>query len=287
MDINEILSKVDHTLLSQTATWDEIKAVCDDGMKYRTASVCIPASFVKRAKEYVGEALKICTVIGFPNGYSTTAAKVFETADAVENGADEIDMVINIGTGGQMAYIDNGVKFGDYETRPFFAGRTTRAGTQLPSGRQLNTLIEFITDIGNEIFGAETDKETAWNYVDGLNDRPGDTEGLKLDFGFFDSDGGSISGISGSNLTVRKFFHAVYDSMSEAYYQKSRVLTDAGDKVSGKIICTGGVVRKNRVLLDFFADKFGMNCAMAPYVEDSMMGLLRFMRWCVYDEKLM
>ena len=186
-----------------------------------------------------------------------------------------------------MAYIDNGVKFGDYETRPFFAGRTTRAGTQLPSGRQLNTLIEFITDIGNEIFGAETDKETAWNYVDGLNDRPGDTEGLKLDFGFFDSDGGSISGISGSNLTVRKFFHAVYDSMSEAYYQKSRVLTDAGDKVSGKIICTGGAVRKNRVLLDFFADKFGMNCAMAPYVEDSMMGLLRFMRWCVYGEKLM
>ncbi len=97
MDIKEILSKVDHTLLSQNATWEEIKQICDDGMKYKTASVCIPASFVKQAKEYVGEKLAICTVIGFPNGYSTTATKVFETADAVKNGADEIDMVINVG----------------------------------------------------------------------------------------------------------------------------------------------------------------------------------------------
>lgn len=97
MNINEILSKVDHTLLSQSATWDEIKAICDDGMKYKTASVCIPASFVKQAKEYVGEKLAICTVIGFPNGYSTTETKVFETEDAISNGADEIDMVINIG----------------------------------------------------------------------------------------------------------------------------------------------------------------------------------------------
>ncbi|MBQ5889732.1 MAG: deoxyribose-phosphate aldolase [Clostridia bacterium] len=97
MDINEILLRVDHTLLTQSATWDEIKAICDDGMKYKTASVCIPASYVKAAKEYVGEGLKICTVIGFPNGYSTTETKCFETADAIKNGADEIDMVINIG----------------------------------------------------------------------------------------------------------------------------------------------------------------------------------------------
>lgn len=97
MNIKDILSKVDHTLLSQSATWDEIKAICDDGMKYNTASVCIPASYIKQAKEYVGEKLAICTVIGFPNGYSTTATKVFETADAVNNGADEIDMVINVG----------------------------------------------------------------------------------------------------------------------------------------------------------------------------------------------
>lgn len=97
MDINEILSKCDHTFLSQSATWEEIKAICDDGMKYKTASVCIPASYVKQAKEYVGEKLTICTVIGFPNGYSTTAVKCFEAEDAVKNGADEIDMVINIG----------------------------------------------------------------------------------------------------------------------------------------------------------------------------------------------
>ena len=97
MDIKEILSKTDHTLLSPSATWEEIRSLCDEGMEYSTASVCIPASFVKRAKEYVGDKLKICTVIGFPCGYSTTAAKCAETADAVENGADEIDMVINIG----------------------------------------------------------------------------------------------------------------------------------------------------------------------------------------------
>ena len=97
MEIKYILSKCDHTLLAQAATWDEIRAICDDGMKYETASVCIPPSFVKRAKEYVGDRLAICTVIGFPNGYNTTAVKVFETEDAIRSGADEIDMVINIG----------------------------------------------------------------------------------------------------------------------------------------------------------------------------------------------
>ena len=97
MEISEILAKCDHTLLTQTATWNEIKAICDDGMKYKTASVCIPASFVKQAKEYVGERLAICTVIGFPNGYATTASKCFMATDAVDNGADEVDMVINIG----------------------------------------------------------------------------------------------------------------------------------------------------------------------------------------------
>jgi deoxyribose-phosphate aldolase len=97
MDIKDILSKVDHTLLNPKATWEEIKNICDDGMKYCTASVCIPPSFVKRAKEYVGENLKICTVIGFPNGYNTTDVKIFETENALKNGADEIDMVINLG----------------------------------------------------------------------------------------------------------------------------------------------------------------------------------------------
>ena len=97
MELKEILAKCDHTLLAQTSTWEQIKAICDDGMYYKTASVCIPASFVKQAKEYVGDKLAICTVIGFPNGYSTTAAKCFMASDAVDNGADEVDMVINIG----------------------------------------------------------------------------------------------------------------------------------------------------------------------------------------------
>ncbi len=97
MNVQNILSKCDHTLLSQTATWEQIKKICDEGMQYATASVCIPPSYVKQAKEYVQGKLAICTVIGFPNGYNTTAVKVFETKDAVANGADEIDMVINIG----------------------------------------------------------------------------------------------------------------------------------------------------------------------------------------------
>lgn len=97
MDINEILTHVDHTLLSQTATWDEIRQICDDGIRYHTASVCIPPCYVKKACEYVEGKTAVCTVIGFPNGYMTTSVKKFETEDAVKNGADEIDMVINIG----------------------------------------------------------------------------------------------------------------------------------------------------------------------------------------------
>ena len=105
MEKEEILKRLDHTLLKQTATWEQIKKICDEGMEYQTASVCIPPCFVKRAKEYVGDKVAVCTVIGFPNGNMTTAAKVFETEDAVKNGADEIDMVINVGD----------VKAGDYD----------------------------------------------------------------------------------------------------------------------------------------------------------------------------
>lgn len=97
MELAKIVGTVDHTLLKQVATWEQIQELCDDAMHYQTASVCIPASYVKQAKEYVGDAMRVCTVIGFPNGYSTRAVKVFETQDAVQNGADEIDMVINIG----------------------------------------------------------------------------------------------------------------------------------------------------------------------------------------------
>ena len=97
MDRKEIIKHVDHTLLAQTATWEEIRQICDDAISYGTASVCIPPSYVKQVKEYVQDRIAICTVIGFPNGYMTTKTKAFETKDALENGADEIDMVINLG----------------------------------------------------------------------------------------------------------------------------------------------------------------------------------------------
>ena len=105
MDYSELLRHVDHTLLAPTATWDQVKAVCDEGLTCRTASVCIPPRYVKRAAAYVGNQLKVCTVVGFPNGYSTPEVKVFETEDAIRGGADEIDMVVNLGL----------VKSGDWE----------------------------------------------------------------------------------------------------------------------------------------------------------------------------
>ena len=134
MDIREILSKVDHTVLSQTATWEDIRALCDDGIRYGTASVCIPACYVSRAAQYSAGRLPICTVIGFPNGYSTTAAKAFETRDAVENGADEIDMVIAIGA----------LKAGDTD----YVRRDIAAVREACSGKVLKVIIEtcLLTD---------------------------------------------------------------------------------------------------------------------------------------------
>lgn len=112
MNVEEILSRCDHTLLTVSATWNDIKQVLDDGIKYHTASACIPPCFVKKAKEYAGDSLAVCTVIGFPNGYNTTKTKVFETADAIANGADEIDMVINIGAlkEGKFDYVENEIR---------------------------------------------------------------------------------------------------------------------------------------------------------------------------------
>ncbi len=128
MDHKEILRHVDHTILTTTATWEQVKALCDEGMRYETASVCIPAAYVKRAANYVGGKLKICTVIGFPNGYSTTAVKVFETEDAVRNGADEIDMVINLGM----------VKDGDWDG----VQEEIRAVKESCKGRVLKVIVE-------------------------------------------------------------------------------------------------------------------------------------------------
>lgn len=128
MEIQEILRRVDHTLLQQTATLDQIKALCDDAIRYHTASVCIPPSYVRAAADYVGDRMKICTVIGFPNGYSTTRVKVFETEDAVRCGADEIDMVLNLGW----------VKDGRWEDLL----REIRAVKESCAGRVLKVIVE-------------------------------------------------------------------------------------------------------------------------------------------------
>ena len=128
MDHKEILKHVDHTLLTTTATWEQVKELCDEGIRFETASVCIPAAYVKRAADYVNGKLKVCTVIGFPNGYSTTAVKVFETEDAIRNGADEIDMVINLGM----------VKEGDWEG----VIREIRAVKESCKGRVLKVIVE-------------------------------------------------------------------------------------------------------------------------------------------------
>ena len=138
MNTSEVLKIVDHTLLTQTATWEDIKTILDDGIKYETASACIPAAYVKQAVEYVEGKLPICTVIGFPNGYSTTATKVFETKDAIANGASEIDMVINIGF----------LKDGDWDPKEFcvedsafgFIRMKNGAVIELEAALALNTL---------------------------------------------------------------------------------------------------------------------------------------------------
>lgn len=134
MRVEEILRHVDHTLLSQTATWEEIRKLCDEAIEYQTASVCIPPSYVQQAKEYVGSRMAVCTVIGFPNGYHTTAVKAAETADAVKNGADEVDMVIDLGW----------VKDGRYD----LAEEEIRAVKKAADGRILKVIIEtcFLTE---------------------------------------------------------------------------------------------------------------------------------------------
>lgn len=134
MDIKEILSKVDHTLLNVDSTWEQVKELCEDAIKYQTASVCIPPSFVARVKDFVGTRMTICTVIGFPNGYSTSAAKVSETLDAIKNGADEIDMVINVGA----------LKDGDEDSLE----KEIRAVREACAGRILKVIIEtcLLTD---------------------------------------------------------------------------------------------------------------------------------------------
>ena len=161
MEIEKILGMVDHTLLLQTSTWEEIQALCVDAMKYGTASVCIPPCYVKQAKEYMGDRMKVCTVIGFPNGNHTTATKVFETEDAVANGADEIDMVINVGMlkAGNDAYVLDEIK----AIKRACNGRLPKViiETCLLTEEEKIRMCEIVTESGAEYIKTSTGFSTA------------------------------------------------------------------------------------------------------------------------------
>lgn len=161
MNQKEILKMVDHTLLLQTATWEEIKVICDDAVKYEVASVCIPTCYVKKAKEYVGEKCRICTVIGFPNGNYTTTTKIFETRDAVTNGADEIDMVINVGMlkAKQYSYILEEIK----AIKEACEGRILKViiETCLLSEEEKIKMCEIVTESGADFIKTSTGFSTA------------------------------------------------------------------------------------------------------------------------------
>ena len=161
MEIEKILGMVDHTLLLQTSTWEEIQALCVDAMKYGTASVCIPPCYVKQAKEYMGDRMKVCTVIGFPNGNHTTATKVFETEDAVANGADGIDMVINVGMlkAGNDAYVLDEIK----AIKRACKGRLLKViiETCLLTEEEKIRMCEIVTESGAEYIKTSTGFSTA------------------------------------------------------------------------------------------------------------------------------
>lgn len=194
---------------------------------------------------------------------------------------DAGDIVINIGTGGQISYVDSGLKFGPYETRPFFSGCSLRAMTQLPSGRSLNVLMGFIENIGREIYkNSEIQEKEIWKQVDILTggmEYKG--EELQVDFSFFEASKGGISGISGSNFTVQNLFCGAYHSMAKEYFEASKKLIPEGYRPSN-IVCTGGVVRKNPLLLQYIREEFRLPCRLAPYSDDTMIGLLKYACEC-------
>ncbi len=156
MDIQEILSKVDHTVLAPDTTWRQVKELCDDAVRFKTASVCIPPAFVRQAKAYLGDKMPVCTVIGFPNGYATTAVKVYETADAVRNGADEIDMVINISAlkDGDHALVEAEIK----AVKEACAGRLLKVivETCLLTAEEKKAVCRIVTDAGADYIKTST-----------------------------------------------------------------------------------------------------------------------------------
>lgn len=199
------------------------------------------------------------------------------------------DMFLNIGTGGQIGYVDRGIVMGPYETRPFFQNQTIRSYTQLPSGRTLNILMKFIVDIGKNLFGAtEEMQKAAWKQMDALTAATdASANGLVMDLSFFESDGGSISGITAENLSVQSLFYSAYAAMAKAYRTASQQLLCTGDPMPASLICTGGVIRKNPILLKCIEEQFNLPCFLAPCSDDTMLGLLRYACWCCSGVSIM
>ena len=195
-------------------------------------------------------------------------------------GAEDGDLFINIGTGGQIGYVNRGISLGDYETRPFFLGRTIRAVTQLPSGRSLNVLLDFVMDVGRRLFDAQPTQKEVWSRIGALTVGQVPEGGLQADLSFFDAGGGSLQGINGENFTARNLFVSAYDAMAAAYRAAARRVLSAADGMPAGVVCTGGVVRRNPLLLERISHHFSIPCRLAPYSDDTMVGLLRYALWC-------
>lgn len=200
------------------------------------------------------------------------------------------DIVINIGTGGQISYVDQVVNFGNYETRPFFEGRFLRTIAQLPSGRSLNVLVEFVKSIAEKLMPNKYINELEiWHMLDSLligNATINVSDVPEIDFSFFSESKGCISQITDTNFTLEGLFIGAYASMAKSYFSSYKELLGEDVRLARKIILTGGVVRKAPLLQKFITDKFEVPCVMAPYMDDTMIGLLRYACWCKGEEPL-
>ncbi|MBQ6469072.1 MAG: hypothetical protein IJJ50_03350 [Lachnospiraceae bacterium] len=250
----------------------------------RRASACYIASDGREIPLYAALGDQQATVLGIGTGIG--------------------DVFINIGTGGQIGYCAAEPVPGPYETRPYFGGSFIRTVTQLPSGRTINVLMQFLKSIGKEIFvplvpglagpgpagrevSDDADLEAAvWDYIDHLDFEDIGEEPLRMDFSFFGPDGGSVAGITGSNFTIANLIRSTYLAFARSYAENAAVLNiPETAEGKGEVVCTGGVVRKNKPLFRCIESVFPRKCRIAECTDDSMEGLLQFAKWCADGEK--
>lgn len=239
----------------------------------------------------VSETREAVAVYDSPNGKIPVYPALGDHQCAVlGSGVSDGDIVINIGTGGQISYVDDHVTFGTYETRPFFEGRTLRTLAQLPSGRSLNVFIDLVKDIAEKIVpGQKIGELEIWQALDHLpmkNTMQGAEDMPEIDFSFFSDSKGKISGITDTNFTLEGLFTGAYVSMAENYFSNYKDLLGTDEHLAKKIILTGGVIRKAPLLQKLIMDKFEVPCVMAPYTDDTMIGLLRYAKWCKGEEPM-